>query len=83
MDEIAYRGVAFTGFFIISFIAWVTGNKGQINKKTIAGSILLAWSIGGMTFWFPWTRKVLEWTNNVLMSVLQASQKGSIFLLGL
>ena len=39
MDEIAYRGVAFTGFFIISFIAWVTGNKGQINKKTIAGSI--------------------------------------------
>ena len=82
MDEIAYRGVAFTGFFIISFIAWVTGNKGQINKKTIAGSIFLAWSIGGMTFWLPWTRKALEWINNVLMSVLQASQKGSIFLFG-
>ena len=82
MDEIAYRGVAFTGFFIISFIAWVTGNKGQINKKTIAGSIFLAWSIGGMTFWLPWTRKALESINNVLMSVLQASQKGSIFLFG-
>jgi CNT family concentrative nucleoside transporter len=82
MDEIAYRGVAFTGFFIISFIAWVTGNKGQINKKTIAGSIFLAWSIGGMTFWLPWTRKALEWINNILMSVLQASQKGSIFLFG-
>nr|AGO87850.1 hypothetical protein [uncultured bacterium 4050020-J15] len=82
MDEIAYRGVAFTGFFIISFIAWVTGNKGRLNKKTIAGSIFLAWSIGGMTFWLPWTRKALEWTNTTLMSVLQASQKGSVFLFG-
>jgi CNT family concentrative nucleoside transporter len=82
MDEIAYRGVAFTGFFIICLIAWVTGNKDQINKKTITGSIFLAWSIGGMTFWFPWTRKALEWINSVLMSVLQAAQKGSIFLFG-
>jgi len=82
MDEIAYRGVAFTGFFIISFIAWVTGNKDRLNKKTIAGSIFLAWSIGGMTFWLPWTRKALEWINTTLMSVLQASQKGSVFLFG-
>ena len=82
MDEIAYRGVAFTGFFIISFIAWVTGNKDRLNKKTIAGSIFLAWSIGGMTFWLPWTRKALEWINTSLMSVLQASQKGSVFLFG-
>jgi len=82
MEELAYRGIAFIGFFIISFIAWITGNKRQINKKTIAGSVFLAWSIGGMTFWFPWTRKALEWINSVLMSVLQASQKGSIFLFG-
>ena len=82
MDEITYRGVAFIGFFIISFIAWVTGNKDRLNKKTIAGSIFLAWSIGGMTFWLPWTRKALEWINTSLMSVLQASQKGSVFLFG-
>ena len=82
MDEITYRGVAFTGFFIISFIAWVTGNKDRLNKKTITGSIFLAWSIGGMTFWLPWTRKALEWINTTLMSVLQASQKGSVFLFG-
>ena len=82
MDEITYRGVAFTGFFIISFIAWVTGNKDRLNKKTIAGSIFLAWSIGGMTFWLPWTRKALEWINSTIMSVLQASQKGSVFLFG-
>ena len=82
MDEITYRGVAFTGFFIISFIAWVTGNKDRLNKKTIAGSIFLAWSIGGLTFWLPWTRKALEWINTTLMSLLQASQKGSVFLFG-
>ena len=82
MDEITYRGVAFIGFFIISFIAWVTGNKDRLNKKTIAGSIFLAWSIGGLTFWLPWTRKALEWINTSLMSVLQASQKGSVFLFG-
>ncbi|MBT4127674.1 MAG: nucleoside permease nupX [Nitrospina sp.] len=82
MDEILYRVIAFTGFFIICFIAWLTGNKDQINKKTILGSIFLAWSIGGMTFWLPWTRQSLEWLNNILISVLQASQKGSIFLFG-
>jgi uncharacterized protein YggT (Ycf19 family) len=27
MEEIIYRGVAFAGFFIISFIAWITGSK--------------------------------------------------------
>ena len=82
MEELAYRGIAFIGFFIISFIAWITGNKGQINKKTISGSILLAWAIGGMTFLFPWTRRALEWINIALISALQASQKGSIFLFG-
>ena len=82
MEELAYRAIAFIGFFIISFIAWITGNKGQINKKTISGSILLAWAIGGMTFLFPWTRRALEWINNALVSALQASQKGSIFLFG-
>ena len=82
MNEIEYRGIAFTGFFIISFIAWATGNRDQINKKTILGSIFLAWAIGGMTFWLPWTRKALEWINNILLSLLQASQKGSIFLFG-
>ena len=82
MEEVAYRGIAFIGFFIISFIAWITGNKGQINKKTISGSIFLAWAIGTMTFWLPWTRTALEFINKVLISGLQASQKGAIFLFG-
>ena len=82
MEEIAYRGLALAGFLVISFVAWMTGNKGQLNKKTIVGSVFLAWVVGGMTFWLPWTRSALEWVNTALISILQASQKGSIFLFG-
>ncbi|HJO57523.1 MAG TPA: nucleoside transporter C-terminal domain-containing protein, partial [Nitrospinaceae bacterium] len=67
---------------MISLIAWATGSRTSINKKTIGGSILLAWIIGVLTFWLPWTRNALAWTNDVLIATLQASQKGSIFLFG-
>jgi len=82
MEEIIYRGVAFAGFFIISFIAWITGSKSKINIKTVSGSIFIAWAIGTMTFWLPWTRTALEFLNKALISGLQASQKGAIFLFG-
>jgi len=82
MDDLTYRGVAFAGFFMISLIAWATGNRTPVNRKTIGGSILLAWIIGVLTFWLPWTRSALEWTNNILITTLQASQKGVIFLFG-
>ena len=82
MEDIKYRWVAFGGFFVISFIAWATGSKNKINRKTIGASILLAWLIGWLTFRFPWTRNALEWINNILITILQASQKGSIFLFG-
>ena len=82
MEDLLYRWVALGGFFVISFIAWVTGSNDPINKKTIGGSILIAWTIGGLTFWFPWTRNTLDWINDALIAILHASQKGSIFLFG-
>ena len=82
MEDLTYRWVALSGFFIISFTAWVTGSKDPINRKTIGGSILIAWAIGGLTFWIPWTRNALDWINSGLITILQASQKGSIFLFG-
>ena len=82
MEDLLYRWVALSGFFVISFIAWVTGSNDPINKKTIGGSILIAWTIGGLTFWFPWTRNTLDWINDALIAILHASQKGSIFLFG-
>jgi len=82
MEDFVYRWISLIGFFVISFIAWITGTKTKINLKTILRSILLAWTIGGLTFWLPWTRNALQWLNNILISILQASQKGTIFLFG-
>jgi len=82
MEDFIYKWISLIGFFVISFIAWITGTKTKINLKTILGSILLAWTIGGLTFWLPWTRNALQWLNNILISILQASQKGTIFLFG-
>jgi CNT family concentrative nucleoside transporter len=82
MEDFVYRSISLIGFFVISFIAWITGTKTKINLKTILRSILLAWTIGGLTFWLPWTRNALQWLNNILISILQASQKGTIFLFG-
>lgn len=82
MEDLTYRWMALGGFFIISFLAWATGSKDPINRKTIGGSVLIAWTIGGLTFWFPWTRNALDWINGTLIAILQASQKGSIFLFG-
>ena len=82
MEDFVFRWISLLGFFVISFIAWITGTKAKINLKTILGSILLSWTIGGLTFWLPWTRNALQWLNNILISILQASQKGTIFLFG-
>lgn len=42
----------------------------------------MALTIGGLTFWLPWTRNIFQWRNNILTSILQASQKGTVFLFG-
>jgi len=82
MDEGLYRCVAFAGFFIVGVIAWVTGKRGAVNWKTIAGSFVLAWLLGVLTFWLPWSRQALGWLNDVLIAILIVYQKGNIFLFG-
>jgi len=82
MEDFIYRWISLIGFFVISFIAWITGTKTKINLKTILGSIFLAWTIRGLTFWLPWTRNTLRWLNNILILILQGSQKRTIFLFG-
>ena len=82
MEDSLYRWISLSGFFIISFIAWATGSKFPINRRTILGSIFVAWTIGIMTFWFPWTKDALGWINNALIATIKASQKGSVFLFG-
>ena len=82
MDDGAYRIISLAGFFTLAGAAWITGGRKKVNAKTAAGSVLLAWALGGLTFWASWSRTALEWINTVLLAVLNASQKGSVFLFG-
>jgi CNT family concentrative nucleoside transporter len=82
MDEGLYRLIAFAGFLSVALIAWLTGRRGSVNWKTVGGSFTLAWILGGLTFWFPWSRQALSWLNDALIAVLNVYQKGNIFLFG-
>ncbi len=82
MDEGLYRFVAFAGFLIVGFIAWLTGKRGPVNWKTVGGSFALAWVLGGLTFWLPWSRQALSVLNDILIAILNVYQKGNIFLFG-
>jgi len=46
MEEWPYRLVAFTGFFCICLIAWLSGTRRRVNGKVVIGSMGLAWVIG-------------------------------------
>jgi CNT family concentrative nucleoside transporter len=81
-DDFLYRLIAFIGFCIFPCLAWLTGGCRRIDGKTVAGSLLLIWGIGILTFWLPWSRQLLGWINDVLVAILAASQKGTVFLFG-
>jgi CNT family concentrative nucleoside transporter len=82
MDEGLYRCFSFAGFLIVGLIAWLTGKRSSVNWKTIAGSFVLAWVLGVLTFWLPWSRQALSWLNDILIAILNVYQKGNIFLFG-
>ncbi len=82
MDESIYRLISLAGFFLVACLAWATGSRQKINTKTIIGSMALAWVLGALTFWVPWSRTALHWVNNILLAILTASQKGALFLFG-
>ena len=82
MDEGIFRLISLSGFFLVAFIAWITGSRQKINTKTIVGSMALAWVLGALTFWVSWSRSALQWVNDVLVAILTASQKGTLFLFG-
>ena len=82
MDEGLYRFIAFAGFLIVGIVAWLTGRRAPVNWKTIGGSFVLAWVLGVLTFWLPWSRQALSWLNGILVAILNVYQKGNIFLFG-
>ena len=82
MDDLFFRFISLTGFVSICFLAWLTGKRSSINLRTICGSLLLAWLLGSLAFWIPWSRQILEWLNHFLILIIKASQKGTLFLFG-
>jgi len=82
MDEGLYRVVAFAGFLVVGFVAWLTGKRTSVNWKTVGGSFVLAWVLGVLTFWLPWSRQALSGLNDILIAILNVYQKGNIFLFG-
>ncbi|MDH4252301.1 MAG: hypothetical protein OEV27_14060 [Nitrospira sp.] len=82
MEEWRYRLIAGIGFVTIAWLAWVTGKRNRPNWRTIGGSAALAWGLGIVSFWFPGSRWLWSMINDLVVAVLTASQKGTLFLLG-
>lgn len=82
VEEWPYRLIAGIGFVTIMSLAWVTGTRNRLNWMTIGGSAALAWGLGILSFWFPGSRWFWSMINDLVVAVLTASQKGTVFLLG-
>ena len=82
MEEWPYRLLAGAGFVTIAWLAWVTGSRRRLNWRTIGGSAALAWGLGLLSFWFPGSHWLWSMINEMVVAVLTASQKGTVFLLG-
>ncbi len=82
MEEWPYRLLAGAGFVTIAWLAWVTGSRSRLNWTTIGGSAALAWGLGLLSFWFPGSHWLWSMINEIVVAVLTASQKGTVFLLG-
>ncbi|PIQ99375.1 MAG: nucleoside permease nupX [Nitrospinae bacterium CG11_big_fil_rev_8_21_14_0_20_45_15] len=82
MTDLSWRFISLGGFVLIALLAWLTGGRGTPGWRTVRGSVLLAWGLGGLIFMFPGSRSVLEWVNNALLALIVASQKGAQFLFG-
>ncbi|WP_413935878.1 NupC/NupG family nucleoside CNT transporter [Nitrospira sp. BLG_1] len=82
VEEWPYRLIAGIGFISIAWLAWLTGKRTRLNWTTIGGSAALAWGLGILSFWFPGSRWLWSMINDLVVAVLTASQKGTVFLLG-
>ena len=82
VEDWPYRLLSFVGFFAIASLAWITGRRTTLNWMTIGGSAALAWGIGIVSFWFPGARWLWGMINDMVVAMLTASQKGTLFLLG-
>lgn len=82
LEDWPYRLLAGVGFVAIAWLAWMTGSRSRVNWTTIGGSAVLAWGLGIVSFWLPGSRWFWSMINEIVVAVLTASQRGTLFLLG-
>ena len=71
------------GLIALAFLAWAAGGfRRPVPWRTVltAGGLMLL--LGAVVFWIPWTRTVLIWVNDTVITVLRAGNEGARFLFG-
>lgn len=64
-------------------IAWIFSSaRRKFPWRTVVAGLGLQLVLGWLVFRFPGSRAVLEWANRTVMAVLDASHRGSDYLLG-
>ena len=66
------------GLIALAFLAWAAGGfRRPVPWRTVltAGGLMLL--LGAVVFWIPWTRTVLIWVNDTVITVLRAGNEGA------
>lgn len=71
------------GWFALAGLAWTLGGlRRPVPWRPVIGSSLLAFGLGALVFLVPPMQRVLLLLNDVVVSLIGASQSGAVFLFG-
>mgnify|MGYP002623895362 CR=1 FL=1 len=75
--------ISLCGWFALCGIAWLLGGcKRPLPWRTVAGSAILTFGLGAVVFLLPFSRRVLEVLNDIVLALLSSASRGAEFLLG-
>jgi concentrative nucleoside transporter, CNT family len=78
-----HHAVSVVGFIVFAGIAWMlSSNRRQIAWRTIAWGVSLQLLFGLIIFRLPVSHRLFLWLNDAVLTLLNASKSGSVFLFG-
>lgn len=78
-----HHAVSVVGFIVFAGIAWMLStNRRQIAWRTIAWGVSLQLLFGLIIFRLPVSHRLFLWLNDAVLTLLNASKSGSVFLFG-